>query len=443
MGLRLKFSTVLKSTRPRLVIFAASLLLAFGCDSGTDRSVKAPEPIPSIHPGGTPPPPSLPANVSSPGVAIPGAGSNDTITAALAEREMFARVRRLADVLETLGPEGVKEAKRALKFQIYHMGGAENVLLARYWGLHEPAEAAHWAFYQSKLGYRLAVTLATVELWAMVDPLAVALELNTLRKLPGFNTVAVEIALIEGWFLSKTPGLVEYIRGLGVGADRQRLLRHLARVTIEYHGPEAAIAWAVSLPEDEFKFKLNAFRQLGKQLGKTHPQHGVAFCDAHCNTPYGNSGLRKDVAQGWAGRDGVAAMEWVKHAPEGQQKLQAVKGAWRGWSIFDMDGLFVWLDAMGPDGIEPGLRDLLTLTAVQAARSDPLRGLAWAEAILEPGTRESTMSTIAKNWRRKDPSSAEAWLLVSPLSEVSRNRVRSYEIEIPDPAAADEVEDLE
>lgn len=440
MRLRLNLSAVLKSTQFPLVTFAAVLMLAVGCDSSEDRSLTAPEPIPSIHPGGTPPPLSIPANVSSPGVAIPGAGTEDTITAALAEREMFARIRRLADLLEKLGPEGLDEAKHALKFQVYHMGGAENVLLARYWGLHEPAEAANWAFYQSKLGYRLALTVATVELWAMVDPLEVALELHTLKKLPGFSTVAVEIGLVEGWFQSETPGLVEYIRGLGVGPDRQRLLRYLARVTIEYHGPDAAIAWAVSLPEDEFKFKLNAFRQLGKQLGKTHPQHGVAFCDAHCTTPYGNSGLRKDVAQSWAGRDGPAAMEWVKNAPEGQQKLQAVKGAWRGWSIFDMDGLFVWLDAMGPAGIDPGLGALLTLTAVQAGNSDALRGIAWAEAIIEPGTRESTIVTIAKNWRRRDPGSADAWLLVSPLSEVSRTKVRNTQLDIPDPSASDEDE---
>ena len=133
-------------------------------------------------------------------------------------------------------------------------------------------------------------------------------------------------------------------------------------------------------------------------------------------------------------------MEWVKNAPEGQQKLQAVKGAWRGWSIFDMDGLFVWLDAMGPAGIDPGLRALLTLTAVQAGNSDALRGIAWAEAIIEPGTRESTIVTIAKNWRRRDPGSADAWLLVSPLSEVSRTKVRNTQLDIPDPSASDEDE---
>ena len=432
MGSNLSSSAMLKPTRLSTGICAALLLLALGC-SDDQPSYNSPDPIPSIHPSGSPPPAAIPPNVSAPGGPISTATADDTISAALAEREMFARVRRLADVLTKLGPEGLDEAKRCLRQQVYHMQGAENVLLVRYWALHEPAEATRWAMYDAPLGFKLSVTLAAAELWAMTDPIETVLELQTLRRLPSYVTLALELGLVEGWFQSEQPGLAEYIRGLGVGDDRQRLLRFLARLTIEHYGAQAAIDWAVALPEDDFKFKLNAFRQLAMELGKSHPASGVAFCDAHCDGPYGGN-LRKFVAQHWASHDGPGAMEWVQNAPEGQEKLWAVKAAFRGWFGADDQELFAWLDSFGPNLIHPGLQGLLPLTAIRSGKTDPERGLACAEAIVDPESRETTMITVASNWRKHDASSADAWLIVSPLSEPARSRVRSTQVRNSKPA---------
>ncbi len=56
----------------------------------------------------------------------------------------------------------------------------------------------------------------------------------------------------------------------------------------------------------------------------------MAFCDAHCEGPYGLH-VRQKIALRWASRDGPGAMEWVSNAPAGQERDWAVRSAMSGW----------------------------------------------------------------------------------------------------------------
>ncbi|MBW2724281.1 MAG: hypothetical protein JRE71_07835 [Deltaproteobacteria bacterium] len=416
---------MLKTTRLAIGLLAATLGLALGCNN--EKAPKPPEPLSSVHPAEKPTSPAVPPSVGTSRSVSSDASAYDQITEILTEHDVFTRVRKLTELLPQLGPEAVEDVKQLLELQHYNLAGAENVLLTRFWALHDPEEATTWAVYRSREGFRLSVTLIAMEAWASKDPLAAGQFVSSLMSNPMMDTVAVEYGLISGWFQSEVPGLETYIRALGVGNMRQRALRSLTRLTIEEYGPDAAINWAVSLPEDEGKFKLAAYRQLGKELGSTHPAAAVTFCAAHCSSEFG-AGVRELIAQLWANRDGPAAMAWVRDTPTEtpRQKMLAVKSAFRGFERTDKASLYAWMDSMGPEGVEPWLQPALEMLGVHVGRKDPQRGLEWAHAIVNEKDRTRTMTTIAISWRKKDPESADAWLATSPLPEVNRERVRLY-----------------
>jgi len=412
---------MLNSTRHLTAISTIGLAMTIGCSN--EKSPQPPEPVPLVHPGGKVPAAPLPelAEVSPP-EQLPG-----TISKILEEREMFERVRRLATVLPTLGPEVLPEIEHELQQFGPTTGGLELLLLARFWALHEPEAASMWVQNGVPYGYRSQLTIPVMEEWARVDPLALLTLIQASGKTGGAdNSTAMQVALVRGWFYSSHPGLEDYIRGLGIGKERQRALRALLRVALDQYGYERALAWAESLDADDHRFKLAAFRQLAFELGRSHLAEAKVFCRSYCDDPKLGNGLRKHIAQQWARRDGTSAMEWVKHSPKSAETDLAAKWAWRGWYSVDTDGLFEWLDSFGPDAVEPWVQPMLELTAVDAGKRDPRRGLAWAGAISNPQDRKRALVTVATNWRRRHPQEADAWLENSPFPEQARERVRFY-----------------
>ena len=194
----LQSSAMVNPTRFLLSVLIASTCALFaGCYE--EPATPPLEPLPQIHPNGVTPSKALPPSVSAPGTAaaqpIETPPEDETLASVMAEREMFERIRRLAVLLANMGPEGVEEVRIILRDQDANTGGAENVLLSRYWALHVPAEATRWAMVQSPLGFRLATTLATMEVWAIQDPIEAQLEIEAHSVLPGANLIAGDMGL--------------------------------------------------------------------------------------------------------------------------------------------------------------------------------------------------------------------------------------------------------
>ncbi len=415
------------------VVISALSIHVLGCEESHQSA--PPEPIPSIHPGGIPPTKALPPAGSAAGAATaPAKGSLGKI---LEEREMYARVTKLSEYLSTAGPEDLDEARELLRNQNDNMGGAENALLARYWAIYEPLDATRWAMLSAPLGFRLAVTLPTMEVWAIQDPYAAQSQVQALAMMPNANLIAADMGLIRGWFQSEKPGLETYIRGMGLGKERQRSLRILARQAVKIHGAEWAAAWPGKLPDDDVKFKLNAYRQFAIVLAKTHPEVAIDFCATICEHPDYGDGVMKYIAQNWARRDGPGAMAWLKTIETSPQQRLAVTWGFRGWYQADSSGVTNWLEDIGPENIEPWLYPLLEMFSVNRGKQMPERGLVWAATIPDEIERYRTMRTIAMDWRRNSPEAADAWLATSPLPEEDRKSVKNYgrpKSQIPDTA---------
>lgn len=343
---------------------------------------------------------------------------------ALREPDPFKRAQRLSHLLPIVGPAGVPEIAEALRNPSVDIGGAEIALLTRGWALHDPDAAVNWASGSAPFGLRLAALLPAAELWAKNDPQKALGRLAPLMIIPGVNTRALQIAFVRGWFDSGEPGLAEYIRDLGVGFERQRALAAFARRLIQREGVEVAMRWAESLSDDESgKFKLNAFRQFGSELTQADPEAGAAWCEAHCDGPYGSE-VRMMVGMRWAAQDGPAAMAWLSGAPEGRERDSALRDAYRRWLQVDRAEAHAWVESIGRENAEPWFGAIAEMYAQWVSKEDPREAMEWVDIVSDPKRQEQAYVRVARAWRETDEAAAEAWLAQSPLSEGARARVR-------------------
>lgn len=351
--------------------------------------------------------------------------ARDALLEVLGEPDLFERTSALLALLPTLGPEAVP-AVETLLFEPSRIDrdAVSYVLLVRFWALHEPRAAAMAGLFRMPYWIALSTGAAAVEVWAHADPAAAASAVEGMRISPNHNASFAERALVRGWFDSGLPGLEDFIQGLGVGFSRQRALSAFARRAIQRDGPEAVARWAEAISDEDPDFKLNAFRRVGNELANIDLAAAVAWCDAHCQGPYG-SNMMSGIAVRWARRDGPAMMEWLSKAPAGLERGLAVLKGYREWLAVDRTAATAYLEAIGPDGAEDWLRPAANSYVVLAALRDPEKAMKWAAIIENDRDREFAFVATAQRWRQKDAAAADAWIDASPLSEEARAKART------------------
>jgi hypothetical protein len=358
-----------------------------------------------------------------------GPAAAGSVSEALAEADPLARAARLATVLQDLGPDAASQAREILRRPQFDYGMAELELLMRVWARGEPKEATDWAFMAAPPGCPLASVTPSVEAWATQDPRATVEGIRTTLRGPDSNPA--ELGLVRGWFASGQPGLVEYIRDIGIGFERQRALGVFAALWIRRDGPEPVQRWAESLPDKDEVFKLDAFRQVATELAVVAPEAAKAWCDAHCDGPYGKN-VRALIALHWAARDGKATMEWIATAPEGVEREYAVASAYEAWLRRDPKAAVAWANALGVDSVPAWFLPAVGRHVMALAREDPRQAVEWAPLIPNEENRERALITVFKHWRYRDEAAAEEWLARSPLSEEAREKARKrHPTELP------------
>jgi hypothetical protein len=361
-----------------------------------------------------------PAAVAPPPRSIEAAGA---IIDALSELDSFKRIQKLSHLLPILGPAAVPQISDALGDSSVDIGAAEIALLTRAWAMHEPAKAMTYASTQSPFGLRLAATMPAAEEMAKRDPEAAVQRIGALMLTPATDVRVLQVALVRGWFDSGKPGLIEWIRDLGVGFPRQRALAAFARRKIRRDGAERVMRWAESLPDEPEKFKLNAFRQVAAELTHWDRAAGAAFCKAHCEGPFGSQMLMM-VGVRWAAYDGPAAIQWLSRAPAGRVRDEAIRDTYRRWIKRDPDVAYAWAASIGRKNVEPWFGAVAEFYAMRISWQDPTEAMEWVAIIEDDQRRETSYITIARRWREKDESAAEAWVVQSPLSEEARDKAR-------------------
>ena len=349
------------------------------------------------------------------------------LEAVLAHQDAFDRLVALAELLRGLDESGLPAVTAVLKDDAVRPDGAGIELLVRFWSRYDPKEATRWSAH-APLAYQAMAIAPAVEAWAAEDPQAAADAAMSGTTYQGTANQVAQVALIRGWYESGKPGLMEFIGELGGETfEGQRALSTLSRAIVELRGPEAAIEWVQSIPDEPMKFKLAAYRQLSSEVAMADLPAAIAFCNEVCDGPYGD-GVRQRIAQYWASQDGAAALAWLSEAPPGQRRDVAIRVAFDSWNKADQEAAFAWLTERGFDNVEPWMRPAVAIYVRLRSFTDPPDALRWTALVPSEVERQILTVRIARRWRQRDEAAAEAWVMNSDLPEELREAARTTDV---------------
>jgi hypothetical protein len=396
------------------------------CNAAESPNAVAPEPVESeaIAADETPvaPRPVEPEEVIDPEVLAIAESIADLVR----KEDAFARARKLGELLPTLGPEAAPAMGLILEDPTLDYTATEVELLVRFWASHRPEEAARWAALKAPMIYRATAVLCAFRVWAEQDPHKVRAAIQRWGTQPIDVREAMHRGLVQGWFVANPSEAIQYIKEIGVSVERQRVVAAFVRAMIQTQGIGAVKRWAESIPEDDVTFKKTVYRQVAAALPLFDHEAGLGWCDAHCDGPYG-SNLRSIIARRWVRTDGPAAMAWLTTVPEGYERNIALRAAFSVWARDEREAAMRWVEAQQAEELPSWLQPVLPGYVGLLAQESPLEAIEWAQRIEVDDEREFALIGVARAWRQVDEAAAEAWLLQSPLSEESREKVRAPE----------------
>jgi hypothetical protein len=347
--------------------------------------------------------------------SAPGAAAHDSVLSALRKSDALERSAALAATFEQLGPADVPEVRRAFRNAQFSVALGDRVLLAHWWGRHDPNGALEWA--RRELESPQIVEIALEE-FAAVDPDAAQREL---QSLPPQRKLALGQALIRGWFRSGKPGLVEYIRSHEYGIQQAQLLSAYLRALMGRDGPDAVTAWARSLPPElSQRDREMAYQRVTATLASLDPALAFGFALEHFRGESG-AGLMQIVAAPWGRSDGLAAVTKMSQLGDGPQKLAGVDTAWRAWLKVDRPAA---LDFAASSVDEPWFdRSLEYYARIIGVRDGPREGMKLADTIRDPVLKQDAYVKIARYWRGSDEQAVREWLKTVDLPKIAHEQI--------------------
>ncbi len=355
---------------------------------------------------------TVPDDFAPPGVA-------GEVRDVLLEPDLLERTEALSRLLGRLGPESLEQIREAYDSVLLDLGDTELVLFGAWWARFDPRGAMVWTHQNWSTRNSIPVVRAVMRAWGASDPIAAMR--STLSAPNNLLRRRWTDSALRGWDESVHDGALEWVKTLGPGPERQWSLYVVTRRRVLRDGPEAAIAWAEALPDDDELLKLNAFRRVASAVAEDYPQLAVAFAERHLEGPYAK-GLPRRVGMHWVTRQPEAAMRWLSSLPAGENRDDGVLESYRKWIMVDKPAAAAWLVGMEHDGwLDPAV----SVYARHLGEDDPLAGLRWASGIQDPVLRNPTLGVIARGWLMSDEASANAWLDQSGLSEQFVEKIRT------------------
>ena len=411
------------------LIGLAVLVLGFAGGMYYERELVPHQPEPVVIPPYEPRTQAAPPGAGEPNADLGAEAARRDLSEILGETEPFARAEHLATKLKALGPGDTSAILAVMQDPKLDLTAPDYALLVQRWAQLDVTAAARWAAYESPTAQRGAVIYPAIEELARRDPqaaLGLAIEVD---RIPNSYSTLMQLALVRGWYDGGKEGLEDYIYNLGVGPIQQRAMVAFARRAIMRDGPDKIMHWATSLPDQDKKFKIMAFRQIGSELATLQPQAALAWCEAVCDGPFGNS-VRSLIAQRWAAQDGYATMAWLEKTPAGTERDWAVEAALRGWMSTRPQEFDAWLNKQTQNGshierwLTPAVGQYPAFLVRDPERPEIEDALAWASRIEDPQQRWRSLVTVARVWYKRDPEAANAWIEQSELDEKGRAAAR-------------------
>jgi len=397
----LEFAAV--STRLALLLVLVSAVVAFTVGYETRPRESTP----------TAPEPASRSFTPAADVALEGVAAE--VRTILLKPDLLERTREISTRLEGLGPESLEGVKAAYATIFNDLGDTDLVLFAEWWARFDPAGAFEWANSNWQAEHPAVIT-AVLRAWARQDP-AAALQ-GAQVPAPNLRSAYTEACLV-GWEESGIPGVLEFVKRQPAGHDRQRAIQVIARRKVLRDGPEAAFAWAETLPEDDRDFKQNVLRRVASSAAELNPRRAAEWAESLIGGEF-ESGLAQRVSTRWGRRDPASALEWLSTLPAGRARDDGVRETYRKWLAYDLEPAIAYVEEAT---LEPWLDPAVSLLARRISVDDPLGALDWAGKIRDEELRLYTTGVVARSWVIRDEPAARAWVEQADLPDYLRRKI--------------------
>ncbi|MDG2049326.1 MAG: hypothetical protein P8M78_04105 [Myxococcota bacterium] len=339
---------------------------------------------------------------------------------ALLIEDLLVRQAAVAELLLSLGPESLGAVRQGYESVLIDLGDSELVLLGDWWARFDPRAALRWTDHNWPARFSTPVVGAALREWGRVDPTAA---MAAAQSAPNERMkLRWSEAVLRGWDEARLNGALEFAETLGHGPTRQWALYTVTRRKVLRDGPDAAIAWAESLPDDDPRFKRHALMRVATATAAVQPEKATALVDRHIDGAYYED-LPRRVAKGWFDHDPDEAFTWLSSLPEGPERDDAVRETFRLWLSFSTPPSLAWVQAQpSAPWVDPAHS---VYAGYLAKTTSPEKGMEWTQRIVGEEERHVTQAQVARIWLSVDPERADAWLEKSDLPPdlIKRTRV--------------------
>jgi hypothetical protein len=338
--------------------------------------------------------------------------------AILASPEPLQRGADFATLLTEAEPADLPALRSALSDSTIYSGDPEIALLALWWARFDPKAAREWTLTDWRASYGSVIS-AVYRSWAHVDPETAFAEVKRLGA-PVQRELAVD-AVTLGWDESGHPGLLEYVRALEAGVERQRPAEVIARRRVATLGAEGAIAWLDSLPDDGFTFILR--NRVASAAAETDPAAAAAWAEPRIAAAERPTGLPRRIGTRWVRSDGRAAMKWLASLPAGKDRNDGVAESFRDWMKIDPEDARAWAaERIAEEPLEAWSEPALSVHSRLISRAEPEAALALVARFSDEELRNMTTTVVARGWLERDPAPADEWLQQADIPYDVRRR---------------------
>jgi hypothetical protein len=128
--------------------------------------------------------------------------------------------------------------------------------------------------------------------------------------------------------------------------------------------------------------------------------------------PSARSTALQNIATGWAAASPATMARYAEQLPPGEWRQTVLREALQSWVRADTAAAIKWIEKYDPEpALDSGTAAIATLPALIAVKPDI--AASWAESIVDPELRESTLGDVIRLWARADAEAARKYALTS------------------------------
>jgi hypothetical protein len=282
-----------------------------------------------------------------------------------------------------------------------------------------------WGALSGKTAFDLAKNTPERDLahamtgWAAANPKeAMAMLQNLPEEMNGQRDELTEsvIAGISHKDRFMATDMIMKLAAEGNGRANQ-LMEIVARQALRTDGPEAAAAWADSLPNGSLKGA--AMNRIAEAYTRKDPVAAANWAQSQAAEPYAARTIEV-IGQRWAEQDPVSAVGWLENLPAGDGQITGLRSAFGDWEDRDPVAASKHLMSM-PNS--PQRDSAISGFSMGYAWQNPQVAITWAQDISDPDLRQSTLTRAGEAYLRRDPAAGQAWLQTSGLSAETQQKI--------------------